>query len=287
MAYLTQAGLPVLADKPWLTESRQLPYLGQVTTAPCVAMDLMTGPYSLRAQVLAQVVHTPELFGTFVTDEGLEPAIDLASVHHLYKRVNGRPLQRPGWYYDTAVQGDGVVDVQAHMVAQVQAWVLEEAGGEVEQDMVLDGARCWPTAVPLELFCDSTGLDAYPEALHPAVQDGVLQYACNSEIRHRFRGIRIRQRAVAAAGTGRDKRLHRLTLRGACAVRLARMRQRVSRRCRSIRQLGWRWTPSCPVLAQWQERFPTGVRTYGGWCPLTAPAYFISTAISPSLSMLF
>ena len=69
IASLTQAGLPVLADKPWLTESRQLPYLAQVTTGPCVAMDLMTGPYSLRAQVMAQVVHTPELFGTFVTDE--------------------------------------------------------------------------------------------------------------------------------------------------------------------------------------------------------------------------
>src|SRR5262249_31642554 len=63
-APLTQAGLPVLADKPWLTDSRQLPYLAQVTTGPCVAMDLMTGPYSLRAQVMAQVVHTPELFGT-------------------------------------------------------------------------------------------------------------------------------------------------------------------------------------------------------------------------------
>src|SRR5205823_5717393 len=50
IAYLTQAGLPVLADKPWLTESRQLPYLTQVTTGPRVAMDLMTGPYSLRAQ---------------------------------------------------------------------------------------------------------------------------------------------------------------------------------------------------------------------------------------------
>ena len=122
IASLTQAGLPVLADKPWLTESRQLPYLAQVTTGPCVAMDLMTGPYSLRAQVMAQVVHTPELFGTFVTDEDPEPAIDLASVHHLYKQVNGQPLQRPGWYYDTAVQGDGVVDVQAHMVAQAQAW---------------------------------------------------------------------------------------------------------------------------------------------------------------------
>ncbi len=172
IASLTQAGLPVLADKPWLTESRQLPYLAQVTTGPCVAMDLMTGPYSLRAQVMAQVVHTPELFGTFVTHEAPEPAIELASVHHLYKQVNGRPLQRPGWYYDTAVQGDGVVDVQAHMVAQVQAWVLGEAGGEVERDLVLDSARCWTTPVPLDLFRESTGLDTYPVAAtgyHPTL----------------------------------------------------------------------------------------------------------------------
>ena len=137
----------MLADKPWLTASRQLPYLAQVTVGPCVAMDLMTGPYSLRAQVMAQVVHTPELFGTFVTHEGPAPAIELASVHHLVKQINGQPLQGPGWYYDTTVQGDGVVDVQAHMVAQVQAWVLGEAGGEVERDIVLDSAYCWPTAV--------------------------------------------------------------------------------------------------------------------------------------------
>jgi hypothetical protein len=89
IASLTQAGLPVLADKPWLTESRQLPYLAQVTTGPCIAMDLMTGAYNLRAQVMAQVIRTPELFGAFVTHESSAPAIELASVHHLYKRVNG------------------------------------------------------------------------------------------------------------------------------------------------------------------------------------------------------
>ena len=88
MASLTQAGLHVLADKPWLTDSRQLPYLAQVTKGPCVAMDLMTGPYSLRAQVKAQVLRTPELFGTFVTHEDPAPAIELASVHHLAKQVN-------------------------------------------------------------------------------------------------------------------------------------------------------------------------------------------------------
>ena len=260
MAYLTQAGLPVLADKPWLTESRQLPYLAQVTTGPRVAMDLMTGPYSLRAQVIAQVIHTPELFGTFVTHEGPESAIELASVHHLYKQVNGRPLQRPGWYYDTAVQGDGVVDVQAHMVAQVQAWVLGEDGGEVERDIVLDSARCWTTPVPLDLFHDSTGLDTYPAALQPAVRGGVLQYACNSEIRYRFRGIRVcqraewRQREPEGAGD-----LHWLTLRGSlCEVRL---RQDEATGYHATLHLhpvaGMVLEPILHrVLAQWQERFP-------------------------------
>src|SRR5215831_2276229 len=165
IASLTQAGLHVLADKPWLTDSQQLPYLLQVTTGPRLAMDLMTGLHSLRARLMARVVHTPELFGTFVTDADAAPAIDLASVHHLYKRVNGRPLQRPGWYYDTAVQGDGLVDVQAHMVAQAQEWVLGDAGGEVERDIALDSACRWTTPVPLELFRESTGLDTYPTKL--------------------------------------------------------------------------------------------------------------------------
>jgi hypothetical protein len=47
-----------------------LPYLAQVTTGPEVAIDLMTGAYSLRAQVMAQVIRMPEVFGTCVTHEG-------------------------------------------------------------------------------------------------------------------------------------------------------------------------------------------------------------------------
>ena len=198
--------------------------------------------------------------GRSLTEEGPEPAIDLASVHHLYKQVNGRPLQRPSWYYDTAVQGDGVVDVQAHMVAQAQAWVLGEAGGEMERDMVLDSARCWPTPVPLELFHDSTGLDTYPAALQPAIRDGVLQYACNSEIRYRFRGIRVRQRAEwrqrEPAGTGD---LHQLTLRGSlCEVRLRQDETTGYRVALSLHPTaGVALEPILHrVLAQWQKRFP-------------------------------
>jgi hypothetical protein len=205
-------------------------------------------------------VHTPELFGTFVTHNSAAPAIDIASVHHLYKRVNGRPLQRPAWYYDTTVQGDGLVDIQSHMVEQAQWWVLGEDVGEIERDIVLDTARRWTTPVPLPLFHDSTGLAAYPEALQPAVRDGILQYACNGEICYRLRGISVRQTAEwrqrEPEGTGD---LHRLTLRGSrCNVLI---RQGAETGYKATLHLepaaGVALEPLLrPVLAQWQVHFP-------------------------------
>lgn len=209
----TQAGLHVLADKPWLTDSRQLPFLDRVTTGPPLAMDIMTVRHSIMARLCHQVVNTPALFGGFDTDA--DPAIDIGSVHHLYKRVNGRPLRRPPWYYDIRIQGDGLVDVQSHMVEQAQWWVLGDAVGDVASDVILDHARRWTTPVPPDLFQDSTGLDAYPESIQQAVRDGALHYACNGEIRYRLQGIRVRQmtdwRAREPEGGGD---LHSLTLRG-------------------------------------------------------------------------
>ncbi len=187
----TQAGLHVLADKPWLTDRRQLPYLDRVTTGPQLAMDIMTIRHSIIARLCHQVVDTPALFGGFDTDA--DPAIDIGSVHHLYKMVNGRPLQCPPWYYDIQIQGDGMVDVQSHMVEQVQWWALGDTVGDFASDVILDSARRWTTPVPPELFQDSTGLSAYPEAIRPMVQDGVLHYACNGDIRYRLQGIRVRQ----------------------------------------------------------------------------------------------
>jgi len=260
IARLTQAGLHVLADKPWLTDSRQLPYLVQVTTGARLAMDIMTVRHSTLARLIAHIVHTPELFGTFVAPDSAAPAIDIGSVHHLYKWVNGRPLRRPAWYYDITVQGDGLVDIQSHMVEQAQWWVLGADVGDFTRDVVLDSASLWATPVPPALFHDSTGIDAYPEALQPAVRDGVLQYACNGEIGYRLRGICVRQRAEwrqrEPEGTGD---LHRLTVRGSrCAIHI-----------RQGEETGYAATlhlePAAgvalepvlrTVLARWQEHFP-------------------------------
>jgi predicted dehydrogenase len=261
IAYLTQAGLHVLADKPWLTDSSQLPYLAQATAGPQLAMDIMTGQHSLLTRLITQVVQTPELFGTFVTDQE-EPSLDMASVHHLYKRVNGQPLQRPAWYYDTTVQGDGLVDVQSHMVQQAQAWILGTQGGDIDRDIVLDTARRWTTPVPVDLFHDSTGLDAYPEALCSSVRDGVLQYACNGEMGYRLRGVGVRQstewRQREPAG-GRD--LHRLTIRGSRCHILVRQGEETAYQAALYLQPApglERDLQACllALLAQWQDPFP-------------------------------
>jgi Putative oxidoreductase C terminal domain len=108
------------------------------------------------------------------------------------------------------------------MVEQAQWWVLGEAEGDGARDIVLDSVRCWTTPVPLALFHESTGLNAYPEALQSSVRDGVLQYACNGEIRYRLHGVSVRQTAEwrqrEPEGAGD---LHRLTIRGSrCHVLL-------------------------------------------------------------------
>jgi hypothetical protein len=260
IARLTQAGLPVLADKPWLTDSSQLPYLEQVTSGSCRAMDIMTIRHSILARLIADVVHTPELFGTFATHADDTPTIDIGSVHHLYKRVNGQPLRRPVWYYDTTVQGDGLVDIQSHMVEQVQGWVLGEEIGDFARDVILESARCWTTPVPLELFCDSTGMRTYPESLQSSVHDGVLHYACNGEIRYRLRGIRVRQMAEwrqrEPEGTGD---LHRLTIRGSRCHVLVRQGEETEYRAtlHLAPVAGCNLEPALrAAVAQWQERFP-------------------------------
>ena len=195
IARLTRAGLHVLADKPWLTDSSQLPHLSEITTSPQLAMDIMTTRHAILTRLIHQVVHTQEVFGAFDSQDTTEPAIAISSVHHLYKTVNGQPLRRPAWYYDTTIQGDGLVDIQSHMIEQVQWWVLGDDSCDIKRDVSVDSARRWSTPVPLALFTASTGLSAFPEALLPAVNNGELAYACNGELRYCLRGVSVRQTA--------------------------------------------------------------------------------------------
>ena len=222
IARLHGAGLHVLADKPWLTDSAALPDLERATAGWPLAMDIMTFRHEAAARLTQRVATDPDLFGA-LAGHADGPAIDIESVHHLLKVVNGEPLRRPSWYYDTCIQGDGLVDIQSHMADQAQ-WILGDGPGFLfRRDYELEDARRWSTPVPRELFRASTGLDGFPDALEPHVDAGVLQLACNGEIRYRLRGMSVRQRAEwgqREPDGGGDA--HRTTVRGERATVIAR-----------------------------------------------------------------
>ena len=222
IARLHAAGFHVLADKPWLTEGAGLPDLGRATAGRPLAMDIMTIRHEVVAGLTSRVAASRELFGELDSSAD-EPAIDIRSVHHLLKVVDGAPLRRPAWYYDTRIQGDGLVDIQSHMTDQAQWLVGDDAGFDYRRDFELDGADRWSTPVPLELFRASTGRDDFPDALRARVTDGVLALACNGEIRYRLRGVTVRQRAEWGQHEpegGGDA--HHATLRGTDATVVAR-----------------------------------------------------------------
>ena len=214
---LHYAGLHALVDKPWITSSAALPDLEAVTAGFPLALDIMTNRHDTIAQLRRRVITTESVFGTFDT-AGDEPAFEIGSIHHLYKVVNGKPLQRPQWYFDSGIQGDGLVDIQSHMVDQAQWLIDPEDAADYERDFVIDAAQRWPTAIPLDLFAESTGAGGFPEGLSDPIGDGVLQLSCNGQIDYRLKGVRVRQRA--RMGTARAGRQRRHPQRGGARHRL-------------------------------------------------------------------
>lgn len=194
MHRLHDAGFNVLADKPWMTDGANLPHLDAITAGPPLAVDIMTGRINRLAELRNAVIAEKSVFGELITDPET-PAIELTSRHHLLKQVDGAPLRRPPWFYDIAVQGDGMVDIHSHYVDQAQ-WIVETLGPgrpfDADRDMEILDAERWVTEVPLDLFRESTGAAAFPEAVSGSVSGDILHFACNGRIDYRLRGIRVR-----------------------------------------------------------------------------------------------
>ena len=207
-------GFHVLGDKPWLIAGDEIDLLGETVAAPPLAMDIMTERHEIASQVQKALVAQPELFGAHRIVDG-EPTIHMRGVHHLYKIVNKAPLVRPHWYFDVAVQGEGILDVTTHLVDLVQWMTGCGTAFNYERDLELLAARQWPIEVSRDMFAKITGLEDFPASLRDRVVGDVLPYLCNASFAYRLRGVPVQIEslwALAVPEGGGDA--HRSVIRG-------------------------------------------------------------------------
>ncbi|MEN8227929.1 MAG: putative oxidoreductase C-terminal domain-containing protein [Bacteroidota bacterium] len=204
-----QAGIHVLADKPMVISPDKFPMLEQAFEVAAengvLLYDIMTERFEINTIMQHELSEITELFGELETGTPDNPAITKESVHHFSKKVSGKPLIRPAWFFDTRQQGEGLVDITTHLVDMIQ-WeafpgvVLKK--GDVE---IISGKR-WTTDLTPEMFEKVTGLDHYPEYLAKDLDGELLKVYSNGEINYTLKGIHAKVSVIwnyqAPEGTG-------------------------------------------------------------------------------------
>ena len=204
------AGLHVLADKPWILRSDELPALekalAEADARGVIAYDIMTERFEVTSRLQRELVHDPEVFGILERGTEDEPAVYMESVHHLMKVVAGAPNIRPAWFFDTAEQGEGLNDIGTHLVDLVQWTLSPNRPVDAAADVRVLSARRWPTVIPEADFRRVTGEPGFPASVAARVTNGALEYFCNTLVSYTLRGVHVRLNIIwgweAPAGGG-------------------------------------------------------------------------------------
>lgn len=193
------AGLNVLADKPWIIHPAELPTLEEALAVASrkglIAYDIMTERYEITSILQRELVNDAEVFGDVLPGTEAEPAVYMESVHHILKLVAGVPNLRPPWFFDVEEQGEALADVGTHLVDLVQWTLFPGAAISHNSEARLLAARRWPTPITAAQMQQVTGEPG------PAVD-----YYCNTAVSYTVRGIHTKLdvlwRWEAPAGTG-------------------------------------------------------------------------------------
>jgi predicted dehydrogenase len=205
-----RAGLHVLADKPWILRSQDLPAL-EATLADAdaksvVALDIMTERFEVSTALQRALVNDAAVSGGIEPGTPDKPAVYMESIHHLMKLVAGAPNIRPAWFFDTAQQGEGMNDIGTHLADLVQWTLFPEQPIDYKADIKVLAAQQWPTRIAEADFRRVTGGQGFPATVQSRVQNGVLQYDCNSIASYTLRGVHVRLNVIwdweAPAGAG-------------------------------------------------------------------------------------
>ena len=205
-----RAGLYVLADKPWILKSDDLPKLesalADADAKGVVAYDIMTERFEVTSMLQRALVNDPDTFGTVERGTDADPAVYMESVHYLMKTVAGAPNIRPAWFFDTSEQGEGLNDIGTHLVDLVQWTLFPEQALDYRADVKVLAAQRWATPIAEDDFKRVTGEPRFPQSIAASVKDGKLEYYCNTLVSYALRGIHTRLNVIwdweAAPGGG-------------------------------------------------------------------------------------
>jgi predicted dehydrogenase len=200
IAASVEAGLHVLADKPWVLKSADLPMLAaalaDADAKGVVAYDIMTERFETTNSLQRALVNDKAAFGDIVPGTADEPAVYMESVHHLKKVVAGAPNIRPPWFFDTAEQGEGLNDIGTHLVDLVQWTLFPEQAIDAAADVRVLSAQRWPTSISEPDFRSVTNEARFPASLSGSVKDGKLEYYCNTLVSYTLRGVHTKLNVI-------------------------------------------------------------------------------------------
>ena len=190
------AGLHVLADKPWIIDADQFPLLEQALNKAeqkrLIAYDCMSQRYEIAYILQREFVNDREILGEPIHGSPELPAVEMTSTHFLLKRFNGVPNLRPPAYFDIRQQGEAFADVGTHVVDLAHWTLFPEQALDYRKDIRIVSARRWPTILTLEQFTRVTGERAFPEYLANAIRDGKLEYFTNNSVLYTVRGRHVK-----------------------------------------------------------------------------------------------
>jgi predicted dehydrogenase len=194
-----EAGINVLADKPMVITPEEFPKLEkafQVAQEKGVLLyDIMTERYEITTILQRELSQSREVFGELIVGTEEEPAITKESVHHFFKYVSGNPLKRPAWFFDTKQQGEGIVDVNTHLVDLIQ-WEAFPGVILSKEDVEIVSAKRWTTDLTPEMFNKVTHLEEYPEYLKKDLDGDILKVYSNGEINYKLKGIHAKASVI-------------------------------------------------------------------------------------------
>ena len=194
-----EAGINVLADKPMVITPEDFPKLEQAFKVAAekgvLLYDIMTERHEITTMLQRELSQIREVFGELQVGTEENPAITKESVHHFSKMVSGNPLKRPAWFFDVKQQGEGIVDVNTHLVDLIQ-WEAFPGVILSKTDVEIVSAKRWTTDLTPEMFENVTKLKEYPDYLQKDVDNGVLKVYSNGEINYKLKGIHAKASVI-------------------------------------------------------------------------------------------